>query len=232
MNTSWRTLAGAAVFVAAVAGFAPAALTQAHGPPNALQGFTKNRGQPIQIESATLEVRDKEKQATFTDNVRLVQGDTTLECRTLVVHYEDDAQPSSSRRRQQQGPSTNGGQQIKRLEAKGGVVVTQKDQTATGDRGIYDIKSNSVTLIGNVVVTQGPNVLRGDRLVVDMTSGVSRVESNHNGTSRVQGLFNSGPREQKPPEAAAAPKPTRAEKPRTATTGEKPKGSPAKPPRS
>lgn len=231
MKKSWRIGFYAGGLVAAVAYSAFPALSQAHGPPNALQGFTKNRGQPIQIESTTLEVRDKEKQATFIDNVRLVQGDTTLECKTLVVHYDEETQPSSTRQsRRQQGPSTSGGQQIKRLEAKGGVVVTQKDQTATGDRGIYDIKSNSVTLIGNVVVTQGQNVLRGDRLVVDMTSGVSRVESSQ-GSGRVQGLFNSGPREQKPPETAA-PKPTRAEKPRTATTGEKTKSAPAKPPRS
>ena len=70
-----------------------------------------------------------------------------------------------------------GGQQkIKRLEARGSVVVTQKEQTATGDLGIFDMKTNTVTLTGNVVMTQGQNVLRGEKLVVDLTSGVSRVE--------------------------------------------------------
>jgi lipopolysaccharide export system protein LptA len=81
------------------------------------------------------------------------------------------------------------------LEARGGVVVTQKDQTATGESGLFDMKSNTVTLIGNVVMTQGQNVLRGERLVVDLTSGVSKVESGKNGQGRVQGLFlpNSAP---------------------------------------
>jgi lipopolysaccharide export system protein LptA len=79
------------------------------------------------------------------------------------------------------------------LEARGGVVVTQKDQTATGELGIFDMKNNTVTLTGSpVVMTQGPNVLRGDRLVVDLTSGVSRVESGKNGQGRVQGLFQPG----------------------------------------
>ena len=36
-------------------------------------------------------------------------------------------------------------QQIRRAEAKGGVVVTQKDQTATGDIGIFDARANTVT---------------------------------------------------------------------------------------
>ena len=35
------------------------------GVPNAMQGFTQNRDQPIQIEAATLEMRDKKKEATF-----------------------------------------------------------------------------------------------------------------------------------------------------------------------
>ena len=61
------------------------------------------------------------------------------------------------------------------------MVVTQKEQTATGDLGMFDMKTNTVTLTGNVVMTQGKNVLRGDRLVVDLTSGVSRVESGKNG---------------------------------------------------
>ena len=68
-------------------------------------------------------------------------------------------------------------------------MVTQKEQTATGEIGIFDMKTNTVTLTGNVVMTQGQNVLRGDRLVVDLTSGVSRVESGKNGHGRVQGLF-------------------------------------------
>ena len=57
------------------------------------------------------------------------------------------------------------------------MTVTQKDQTATGERGLFDMQANTVTLIGNVVVTQGQNVMRGERLVVDLTTGVSRVDA-------------------------------------------------------
>ena len=90
-------------------------------------------------------------------------------------------------------PGPGGEQKIKRLEARGGVIVTQKDQTVTGELGIFDMKSNTVTMTGNpVVMTQGQNVLRGERLVVDLTSGVSRVESGKNGQGRVQGLFLPG----------------------------------------
>lgn len=165
----------------------------AKGPPNALQGFSKNRDQPVHIEAATLEVRDKDKMATFSGDVRVKQGDTGMRCKSLLVFYEQDgADDKNGKTMPAATPGPGGAQKIKRLEARGGVVVTQKEQTATGDLGIFDMKANTVTLTGNVMMTQGKNVLRGDRLVVDLTSGVSRVESGKNGTGRVQGLFVPG----------------------------------------
>ena len=164
------------------------------GPPNALQGFSQNRDQPVHIEAATLEVRDKQKEATFSGDVRVKQGDTGMRCKSLVVFYEQGSETADKTKTMQAAtPGPGGEQRIKRLEARGGVVVTQKDQTATGELGIFDMKSNTVTLTGNpVVMTQGQNVLRGDRLIVDMASGVSRVESGKNGQGRVQGLFQPG----------------------------------------
>jgi lipopolysaccharide export system protein LptA len=167
------------------------------GVPNAMQGFSQNRDQPIQIESATLEVRDKKKEATFSGDVKVVQGDTTMTSKVLVVFYDQEsapAAPAKSAKSQPKAaipaaaPGPGGSSSIRRLEAKGNVVVTQKEQVVTGDSAVFDTKTNLVTMLGRVVLTQGKNVLRGDRLLVDMTTGVSRVESD---SGRVQGLFQS-----------------------------------------
>jgi lipopolysaccharide export system protein LptA len=187
-------LIGAALLalVLALAG-APLHAQPSKGPPNALQGFSQNRDQPVHIEAATLEVRDKDKVATFSGDVHVTQGDTNLRCKALVVFYEqDDATADKGKSLKAASPGPGGQQRIKRLEARGGVVVTQKEQTATGETGVFDMKTNTVTLNGKVVMTQGQNVLRGDRLVVDLTSGVSRVESGKNGQGRVEGLFLPG----------------------------------------
>ncbi len=167
------------------------------GPPNALQGFSQNRDQPVHIESETLVVRDKEKIATFSGDVKVVQGDTTMRSKSLVVFYEQDSEAEAkdagkTKTMQAATPGPGGQQKIKRLEAHGSVVVLQKDQTATGELGIFDMKANTVTLSGGVMMTQGQNVLRGDKLIVDLTTGVSRVESGKNGQGRVQGLFLPG----------------------------------------
>jgi lipopolysaccharide export system protein LptA len=165
------------------------------GVPNAMQGFSQNRDQPIQIEAASLEMRDKKKEATFAGNVKVVQGDTTMTSKSLVVFYDQSAAPAPAAPKaaktgpiQSATPGPGGSSSIRRLEARGSVVVTQKDQIVTGETAIFDTKANQVTMQGGVVLTQGQNVLRGDRLVVDMTTGVSRVESE---TGRVQGLFQS-----------------------------------------
>jgi lipopolysaccharide export system protein LptA len=158
------------------------------GPANALQGFSQNRDQPVRIEAATLEVRDKDRMATFSGNVHVVQGDTDLRSKSLVVYYEDNSGKGGIKAAQ---PGPGGSSQIRRLEAVGNVLVTQKDQTATGDKGVFDMKTNTITLIGNVVISQGQNVLRGNRLVVDRATGVSRMEG-----GRVQGIFQRGSRDE------------------------------------
>jgi lipopolysaccharide export system protein LptA len=164
------------------------------GPPNALQGFSQNRDEPVHIEAATLEVRDKDKVATFSGDVKVQQGDTGLRCKSLVVFYEQDNKDGTPAANTMAAADAGpGGQQrIKRLEAKGGVVVTQKEQTATGELGIFDMKTNTVTLSGNVIMTQGKNILRGEKLIVDLTSGVSKVESSKSANGRVQMLLQPG----------------------------------------
>ncbi|MEA2795315.1 MAG: lipopolysaccharide export system protein LptA [Bradyrhizobium sp.] len=189
----------AVVALAVIAAGDAGAQSAVQGVPNAMQGFSQNRDQPIQIEAASLEMRDKKKEATFAGNVKVVQGDTTMTSKTLVVFYDSTPAPAAapaanaktaakSAPIQSATPGPGGSSSIRRLEARGSVVVTQKDQIVTGETAVFDTKTNLVTMLGGVILTQGKNVLRGDRLMVDMTTGVSRVESD---SGRVQGLFQS-----------------------------------------
>lgn len=165
------------------------------GIPNALQGFSQNRDQPVNIEAESLEVRDKDKTATFSGNVIVTQGDTKLRSASLVVFYDQGDGKDGKNAMKAAQPGPGGRQSIRRLEARGGVVVTQKDQTATGATGIFDMKSNTITLAGGVVISQGQNVLRGERLIVDVATGQARVEA---GGGRVQGMFSAGSKNDKP----------------------------------
>lgn len=198
--------------LSAVFGASAAAVAQpqaGNAPPNALQGFSQNRDQPIKIDAVSLEVRDKDKTATFSGNVQLVQGDTVLNCNSMVVFYNTDGKSPSSKdgagakdsAGSKEGTGAKGGasakdgtdaKSIRRIEVLGNVVVTQKDQKATADNGFFDMKTNTITLVGNVVISQGPNVVKGDRLSVDLTTSVSRVECAKSGQCRVQALLQPG----------------------------------------
>ena len=191
---------GAILVLAVIAAGDAAAQSAVTGVPNAMQGFSQNRDQPIQIEAASREMRDKKKEATFSGNVKVVQGDTTMTSKSLVVFYDSTSAPAApapaanskavakSAPIPAASPGPGGSSSIRRLEARGNVRVTQKDQIVTGETAVFDTKANMVTMVGGVVLSQGGNVLRGDRLMVDMTTGVSRVESD---SGRVQGLFQS-----------------------------------------
>jgi lipopolysaccharide export system protein LptA len=206
-----RLAAGVTALLALMAATAaPAQKNQ--GPPNALQGFSQNRDQPVKIQADGLVVRDKDKVATFSGNVHVIQGDTEMRSKVLVVFYVDPAKPgpapATTLKSAQPGAPAGAGdqQQIRRIEATGGVLVTQKDQNAAGDTGTFDMQSNTVTLNGNVVVTHGKDVVRGQRLVVDLGTGVSRIDG-----GRVDALFGAAPNgEISLPGPPPSPRPSRA----------------------
>lgn len=80
---------------------------------------------------------------------------------------------------------------IKKLVARGNVVVTSKDQKATGANGVMDMATNVATLTGGqVVMIQGPNVLKGTKLTVNLKTGIARVEGG--GAGGVSGVFTQG----------------------------------------
>jgi lipopolysaccharide export system protein LptA len=181
-----RGLAAAAIVVAMAFCAAHAAAQKNQGPPNALQGFSQNRDQPVKIQAASFEVREKDKIATFSGDVQVFQGDTEMRCKLLTLFYDEEAGTHTMKTAD---PGPAGARQIRRIEAKGGVIVVQKDQNATGDTATFNMRENTVTLVGNVVVTRGQDILRGHRLVVDLASGVSKMDQ-----GRVEGLFQSGSR--------------------------------------
>jgi len=131
------------------------------GVPNAMQGFSQNRepADSDRSEAATLEMREQKKRKRLSPgNVKVVQGDTTMDVQEpLWCSYDANHAPLPGRRlpnpkaarenrlrSRPQPPVPAAVSSIRRLEAKGSVVVTQKDQVVTGDTPpVFDTQGKS-----------------------------------------------------------------------------------------
>lgn len=190
--TRFLPSASALLTVALLAIGAPGAAVAAEqtGASDVFKGFGSNSKDPIRIDADSLEVLDKDQNAVFSGNVHVLQKDTTMKTQRLRVFYEGKATAGLTKPAAPaagNGASDPSSQQIRRLEAEGKVLITQKDQTVVGDRGWFDIRSNTAEITGNVVMTQCKNVARGERLSIDLKSGQYRLH----GTSRVQVILDT-----------------------------------------
>jgi lipopolysaccharide export system protein LptA len=76
---------------------------------------------------------------------------------------------------------------LTQAEAVGGVYFVTPDQTMRGDRAVYDIENDTLTVTGDVILNQGRNVATGGRLVYNLRTETARWEGGADG--RVQGVF-------------------------------------------
>lgn len=91
----------------------------------------------------------------------------------LVAHLRNDA---------------NGQTRVYRVDAYDNVRIRTERETATGQRGVYNVDSGIATLTGNVQLVRDDNRLNGCRAEVNLNTGISRLFPCANG-KRVNGTF-------------------------------------------
>jgi lipopolysaccharide export system protein LptA len=146
--------------------------------------------EPINISADKLDYFDKAQKAIYTGNVVVIQGDTRLKATVLTIFFDNkqgDAKAPS-------GPALGSNSGVRRMEGKGPVVITNKDQVGAGDSLLYDKARNTFTLVGNVALSQGENVTRGDKMDYDLSTGQAVVTSK----GRVHSLIIPNDDSQKP----------------------------------
>ena len=142
---------------------------------DAFAGFGSSNGEPIDIESSELQVEDDKKIATFTGDVVVIQGETRLETQRLKVYYDGNGDGTNADASTGAVPAQ---QEISRIEADGGVYISSKDQTATGDAAEFDMVSEIMVMTGReVVLNQGPNVVVGNHLTVNLKTGQANLKA-------------------------------------------------------
>ena len=150
-----------------------------------------NSNAPVDFDAGSIEVQDRADRVVLSGGVTVTQAGLTVRAPRMTVAYTRD-----------------GGTDVNRLDATGGVTVNKGDETAKGNVAIYDLDKRLITMVGNVQLQQGANHLTGGRLVIDLTSGRATVDGRGaargpdgnpvtGGTNgRVTGTFNVPQRKQ------------------------------------
>lgn len=128
--------------------------------------LTMNSDEPIDITGDSLEIVDDV--ATWTGNVRALQGEAILTSSKLVATLED-----------------GGG--FKTIRALGGVRYSNGKEAIAGETALYDSVKRTITISDNVVVTQGETVMTGGTLVYWLDTG--RIAFTSPEGERIRGIF-------------------------------------------
>lgn len=121
---------------------------------------------PIDITGDRLEVVDDV--ATWTGNVRAVQGEAILTAAMLIADLDDNGAFS-------------------RIRAQGDVRYSNGKDAITGKTGVYDAGARTITISEDVVVTQGEQVMTGGNLVYWVDTG--RILFTAPEGRRIRGIF-------------------------------------------
>ncbi len=150
MNQTWpwrqargRTLA--TIVVGAFISFGPPASAQIIGLPG------QDRTKPIEINAEDgIEWRQRDKVYVARGKARATQGEVTVHADVLTAHY-----------REMPGGST----EIWRIDADGNVRIAAPNQTAHGDKAVYDVDKGLLVLTGHVrLVTETDRISARDSL--------------------------------------------------------------------
>ncbi|WP_455474159.1 LptA/OstA family protein [Bartonella sp. B30(2025)] len=138
-----------------------------------------NDKESVELYADSLEIHDKKGMALFDGNVSVIQGKRLLQTSKLVVYYDKMHKTVNKYMVNTETalPTWFGSTSIKKVEALGKVSIKIATQVATGDKGVFDGKSNIMVLTGsNVVLTDGENVVTGCKLTANMKTGKALLE--------------------------------------------------------
>lgn len=131
------------------------------------QGETKVTGDSFVIDEA-------QGQATFTGDVVIVRTGLTVWAQKVVIDY-----------------GAGGPEDVKTFVASDRVRLKTKDQDATGDRAVFDPKSNVLRMTGNVVVVNATGTLNGPELIVNLVDNSTVFNGGKGKGGRVTGVFST-----------------------------------------
>ncbi len=123
-----------------------------------LEGEQWDRNAPVDIHSDKMSVDFERHRIEFIGNVKVHQGDFSLNADRVTALFEE------------------GAEDISRIIAEGNVTIRKGDKSAWGQRAVYDRKKAIIVLTGEPVLSQGRNCIRGEEIRVRLNEDRMEIE--------------------------------------------------------
>ena len=114
----------------------------------------------LKVTSENLEVDRENRISVFLGNVYAYNEDIKIWSDKLIVKFDNEEN------------------EIEELNAENSVKIIKEEITATGDMGVYYLKSEKLNLLGNVEVIEKNNYVKCDELYIDIKNSTSIMRSN------------------------------------------------------
>ena len=113
------------------------------------------------ISSDKLIIQDNPLSSEFIGNVYARNGVNYFWGDKILIDYDDN-------------------KKIKIITIIGSVKIKRYNEEVTGDKAVYNLKSEKIKVNGDVMVIKDGNILNGNELIVDLINSTSIINGNMN----------------------------------------------------
>ncbi|MFS2319106.1 LptA/OstA family protein [Maricaulis sp. D1M11] len=132
---------------------------------------------PMDVAADRMRAIDSERRVVLSGNVDIRQGEGRLLADEVNIFVGEGA-----------AASTGAWGDVQRIIATGNVLYITPARRARGDRGVYELETETITLTGEVFLTQGENVIATNYFSTNLETGDSNYGRADDG-ARVQFRF-------------------------------------------
>ena len=120
------------------------------------------KNEPIDITSNRMDAFNEKKMVVFSGDATAVQGDIVLMSDQLFVYYKNEPGKKNKIGKKEMGTAG----ELDKIEAKGNVVVTQKERLAISEEAYFNRESGQIVMTGNAFLRDGKNTITGCKVIV------------------------------------------------------------------
>jgi len=137
-----------------------------------------SEGGPIYINSARTESLQNERKVILGGNVDIQQGTARLRADTVTIRFTGTSGGG--------GASIVGGfGQVENIIAEGNVYYVTPELKAKGDRGVYELATDTITITGKVALMRERDVAEGETLRMEVKNRRTTLEGGSGRTRMV-----------------------------------------------